>query len=197
MPKLESGVHEITLLLKAWAAGEREALDQLIPRIYSELRRLAQRHTRRERPDQSMQATALVNEVYLRLVDVHGVNWKDRAHFFAVCSQVMRRILVDAARARTAAKRGGGQMANTLAVDLNAVPDLSSKRDHELIALDDALEELGKMDGRKLQVVEMRYFGGMSAAETAEILGISEQTVLRDWRLSKAWLHCEMAKAEP
>lgn len=182
------------MLLRAWASGEREALDQLIPRIYSELRRLAHRHARRERADQSMQATALVNEVYLRLVEVHGVNWKDRAHFFAVCSQVMRRILVDAARARTAAKRGGGRLAEGTTVDFNALPDLSSKRDRELIALDDALDELGKMDQRKLHVVEMRYFGGMSAGETAEILGISEQTVLRDWRLSKAWLHCEIAK---
>jgi RNA polymerase sigma factor (TIGR02999 family) len=143
-----------------------------------------------------MQATALVNEVYLRLVDVQGVNWKDRSHFFAVCSQVMRRILVDAARARSAEKRGGGLLTESATVDFNAVPDLSSKRDRELLALDDALDELGKMDQRKLQVVEMRYFGGMSAGETAEILGVSEQTVLRDWRISKAWLHCEMAKAE-
>jgi RNA polymerase sigma factor (TIGR02999 family) len=192
---LEPGVHEITKLLRAWAGGEREALDQLIPRIYSELRRLAQRHARRERTEQSMQATALVNEMYLRLVDVHGVDWKDRAHFFAVCSQVMRRILVDAARTRAAAKRGGKQASEGATVDFNAVPDLSSKRDRELIALDDALDELGKFDRRKLQVVEMRFFGGMSAEETAEILGISEQTVLRDWRLSKAWLHCEMAKS--
>jgi len=189
-----ANVHEITLLLKAWSGGKKDALDRLIPRIYSELRRLAQRHARRERTDQTLQATALVNEVYLRLVDAAGVNWKDRAHFFAVCSQVMRRILVDAARARAAEKRGGGRVSETSTVDFNAVPDLSSKRDRELIALDDALSELGKMDQRKLQVVEMRYFGGMSAGETAEILGVSEQTVLRDWRLSKAWLHVEMAK---
>jgi RNA polymerase sigma factor (TIGR02999 family) len=195
LPTSAAAVLEITSLLKAWGRGERSALDQLIPSIYAELRRIAQRHARRGHPDQTLHTTALVNEAYLRLIDVQGVEWKDRAHFFAVSSQIMRRILVDAARARATVKRGGGHPLNeTTSFNWNAVPDLSAKRDRELIALDDALEELGKLDDRKRQVVEMRFFAGMNAEEAAESLRVSEKTVLRDWKLARAWLKREMAK---
>jgi len=195
----ENSSAEITGLLKAWAGGDEAALNKLTPNIYAELRRIAGRHARRERSDNTLQTTALVNEVYLRLVDVKGVDWKDRAHFFAVSSHMMRRILVDAARARATAKRGGGirHVGESTTVDFNAIPDASGHRDPELLALDDALEHLGKVDSRKLRVVEMRFFGGMSVDETAHILDVSAQPVLRDWKLAKAWLNREMSRQAP
>jgi RNA polymerase sigma-70 factor (ECF subfamily) len=179
---------EITRLLRAWSGGDRAALDKLTPVVYKELRRIAQGHMRRENQGNTLQTTALVNEAYLRLVDVANVGWQDRAHFFAVSAQMMRRILVDAARARTSGKRGGGLRR----VDLGEIPDISSGRDRELVTLDDALTELAEMDQRKARVIELRFFGGLSVEETAEVLQISPQSVMRDWKLARAWLMREL-----
>jgi RNA polymerase sigma factor (TIGR02999 family) len=154
---------------------------------------------RHERPGVTLQTSALVNEAYLRLVDISNVTWQDRAHFFGICAQIMRRILVDAARTRRAAKRGGDArpVEHSTAVNLDEIPDMSARRDHELVALDDALEELAKMDRRKAQVIELRFFGGLSVEETAEVLGISSQSVMRDWKLAKAWLTRELGIPRP
>ncbi len=179
---------EITRLLKAWGQGDQAALDRLTPAVYDELRRMARRYMRRERDGHTLQTTALVNEAYLRLVDVHNVSWQDRAHFFAVSAQMMRRILVDAARARASERRGGG----AVRAELEEIPDLSSGRDREIVAIDDALKELAEMDPRKARVVELRFFGGLSVEESAEVLKVSPQTVLRDWKLAKAWLMREL-----
>jgi RNA polymerase sigma factor (TIGR02999 family) len=181
---------EITGLLKAWAGGDRLALERLTPLVYAELRRMAGRYMARERPGNSMQATALVNEAFLRLVEVDDVRWQDRAHFFAISAQMMRRILVDAARARRSEKRGGA----VVKVDLNESIDAMPDRGGQLVALDDALDALARFDPRKAKVVEMRFFGGLSAEETAEVLNISPQSVMRDWKLARAWLMREMAK---
>jgi len=187
---------EITGLLKAWAGGDAAALDQLTPLVYDELRRLARRYMRNERAGNTLQTTALVNEAYLRLVDAQRVGWQDRAHFFAVSAQMMRRILVDAARARGSAKRGGQvkRVNHSAAFNLDAIPDVSTGRDRELVAIDDALNTLAEMDPRKARVIELRFFGGLSVEETAEILKISSQTVMRDWKLAKAWLTRELAR---
>ena len=187
---------EITGLLKAWAGGDAAALDQLTPLVYDELRRLARRYMRNERAGNTLQTTALVNEAYLRLVDAKRVGWQDRAHFFAVSAQMMRRILVDAARARGSAKRGGQvkRVNHSAAFNLDEIPDVSTGRDRELVAIDDALNTLAEMDPRKARVIELRFFGGLSVEETAEILKISSQTVLRDWKLAKAWLTRELAR---
>ena len=187
---------EVTGLLKAWCAGDHTALDRLTPLIYEELHRNARRHMRRERPGNTLQTTALVNEVYLRLVDVGGVDWKDRAHFFAVSTRIMRRILVDAARPRASAKRGGQmqKVAHSSAVNLDEIADVSSQRGDELIAVDDALAVFAELDPRKARVVELRFFGGLSVEETAEVLAVSPQTVMRDWKLAKAWLMRELEK---
>jgi RNA polymerase sigma factor (TIGR02999 family) len=188
---------EITRWLKAWGAGDQAALDRLVSAVYDELRRIARRHMRKERPGVTLQTTALVNEAYLRLVDAGDVNWQDRTHFFAICAQMMRRTLVDAARARAAAKRGGqGQRAeHSTAFDLDQVQDVSSSRDRELVVLDDALADLAKMDPRKARVIELRFFGGLSVEEAAEVLKISPQSVMRDWNLAKAWLTRELSRA--
>ncbi len=190
------GSREITRLLRAWGAGDAEALERLIPHIYNDLRRAARRHMRNERPGNTLESTALVHEAFLRLVDVHGADWKDRAHFFAVASQMMRRILVDAARARVSAKRGGHlqREEHSGAPDLDRIPDLSSSRDSELVAIHDALDGLVRIDVRKARVVELRFFGGLSVDETAVVLGVSPQTVMRDWKLAKAWLAREMKR---
>jgi len=187
---------EITGLLKAWAGGDAAALDQLTPLVYEELRRLARRYMRNERAGNTLQTTALVNEAYLRLVDAKRVGWQDRAHFFAVSAQMMRRILVDAARARGSAKRGGQvkRVNHSAAFNLDEIPDVSTGRDRELVAIDDALNTLAEMDPRKARVIELRFFGGLSVEETAEILKISSQTVMRDWKLAKAWLTRELAR---
>ncbi len=182
---------EITRLLRAWGGGDAEALDRLAPVVFDELRRLSRRYMRRERTGHTLQTTALVNEAYLRLVNVTGVDWKDRAHFFAVSAQMMRRILVDAARARASARRRGGIRASS--VNLDQIPDLSG-RGSELIALDDALNTLAQMDPRKARVIELRFFGGLSVEETAEVLKISPQSVMRDWKLAKAWLKRELSR---
>ncbi len=181
---------EITRLLQAWGNGDQAALDRLTPVVYEELRRMARRYMRKERPGQTLQTTALVNEAYLRLVDVTHVSWHDRAHFFAVSAQIMRRILVDAARARASSKRGG----NVVHAELDDIPDLSSGRDREIIAIDDALKALADMDPRKGRVIELRFFGGLSVEETADVLKVSPQTVMRDWKLAKAWLMRELSR---
>ena len=182
---------DVTRLLKAWGGGDELALEQLIPVVYDELHRMAQRYMRRENPGASMQATALVHDAYLRLVDVTGIEWRDRAHFFAVAATVMRRLLVDAARARVAGRRRDGVRAPV--ADFDRVPDVSLQRGRELIAVDDALKALANIDHRKARVIELRFFGGLSVEETAEVLKISAQSVMRDWKLAKAWMMRELA----
>ena len=179
---------EITGLLKAWAGGDSAALERLMPLVYDELRRRARRYMANQGTGNTLQATALVNEAFLHLVAAENAQWQDRAHFFAVSAKVMRRILVDAARARGSEKRGG-EMAR---VDLNESIDGMANRGREMVALDDALSALARFDARKAQVIEMRYFGGLSVQETAEVLKISERSVLRDWNLARAWLMKKM-----
>jgi RNA polymerase sigma factor (TIGR02999 family) len=177
-------------LLKAWGGGDQAAMDRLAPLIADELRRMARHYMRGEREGHTLQATALVNEAWIRLVDATGVNLQDRAHFFAVSAQMMRRILVDAARARRSDTRGGPAPR----VNLDAAPELGSSRDRELVALDDTLNTLAQIDPRKATVIELRFFGGLSVEETAAVLKISPQSVMRDWKLAKAWLQREMKK---
>ena len=182
---------EVTQLLLAWRQGEPLALEELIPVVHKELRRLAHRYMSGEREGHTLQTTALVNEAYLRLVDSSQVQWQNRAHFFAMAAQLMRRVLVDFARTRNYQKRGG----EVLRVEFDEAWMGSIGQGGDLVvALDDALQELAKFDARKSQVVEMRFFGGLSAAETAEVLEVSEDTVLRDWKLAKTWLLRELKK---
>ena len=178
-----------TELLSAWSAGDKAALEQLMPMIYQELHRLAARHLAHERVGHTLQATALVNEAYLRLIDQKRVRWQNRAHFLGIAAQMMRRILVDYARTRRNAKRGGGAPV----VSLDEAATLSVERASDLIAVNDALTRLSELDARKGRVVELRFFGGLSVEETAEVLQISPNTVLRDWRTAKAWLHRELS----
>ena len=190
-PKLISpsdAVPDVSGLLRAWSQGDSQALDELIPVVYRELHRLARNYMNRERAGNSLQATALVNEAYIRLVDYKRMQWQDRAHFFAVSAQLMRRILVERARRRNL-KRGGGIEHINLneAVLLKKIPDI--------IALDDALNDLSRLDQRKVQIVEMRYFGGLSVEETAEVMKTSPRTVTRDWNAAKAWLYRELRGA--
>jgi RNA polymerase sigma factor (TIGR02999 family) len=191
-----SGPAEITRLLKAWSAGDSAALDQLIPLVYNELRRLARHYIRKERAGVTLQTTALVNEAYLRLVHAKETGWRDRAHFFALSAKIMRRILVDAARARASAKRGGqaGHVARSTTLVLTDGLNFSSERDRELVCIDEALEAMAQMDPRKARVVELRFFAGLSVEETADVLKISPQSVMRDWKLAKAWLNRELSK---
>jgi RNA polymerase sigma factor (TIGR02999 family) len=178
-----------TELLRAWAAGDSDALAQLTPRVYRELRRMAAHFLQNERPGRSMQSIDLVHEVYLRLVEIREVNWQHRAHFFAVSATLMRRILLDRARRRLTDKRGGHHQIE----GLDAVDDVASERARELVALDDALTALADVDPRKAQVVELRFFGGLSVEETAEVVKVSTDTVLRDWKVAKAWLLAELS----
>jgi RNA polymerase sigma factor (TIGR02999 family) len=180
---------ETTQLLRAWADGDPGALERLTPRVYTELRRIAGHFMRDERPGRTIQTTALVHEAYLKLIDVTSVDWQHRAHFFAVSAQIMRHILLDRARRRVAAKRGGVAPR----VNLDEVPDIGSGRARELIALDDALNAMAKVDPRKARVVELRFFAGLSVEETAEVLKVSSDTVKRDWRLARAWLLAELS----
>ena len=190
-PLDETSSSDVTRLLRAWSQGDAAAMDELAPKVYDELRRMARKYMRRERADSTLQATALVNEVYLRMVDVEQVNFNDRAHFFAVSAQMMRRILVDRARARGSAKRGG----NAPRVDLDATPEIAATgRDRDIVAVDEALDELAKLDPRKAKVIELRYFAGLSVEETGAVLKVSPQTVLRDWKLAKAWLMRELTR---
>ena len=175
-----------TRLLLAWAGGDAAALEVLAPRIYPELHRLAVNFMKREREEPILQATALVHEVYLKLIDVQSVDLEGKAHFFAICAQMMRHILVDAARKRATSRHGGGL--GRIHLDDVAHLDLSRRRDTQLIALNEALDELAKGDPRKAKVVEMRYFGGLSVSDTASVLKVSVETVTRDWRLARGWL---------
>lgn len=186
-PDSPSGT-DVSVLLRAWSGGDQTALERLTPIVYRELHRLAGRYMRRERPGHSLQTTALVNEAYMRLVGYTRMRWQDRAHFFAVAAQVMRRILVEHAR-RHNLKRGG----DVPHVALDQAALVGADADVDLVALDDAMTALARVDPRKMQVVEMRFFGGLSVDETAEVLGISPVTVKRDWRMAKAWLYRELA----
>jgi RNA polymerase sigma factor (TIGR02999 family) len=187
--------HEITALLRAWETGRSTALDDLIPVVYRELKRLARRRMR-GREGETIQTTALVHEAYLRLVNMDNVKWADRAHFYAVSARIMRGILVDAARARRSQKRGGSSRRAGLApdIDLDQIPDIGSGRAEEILAIHEALGHLATMDPRQAQVVEMRFFVGLSVNETAEVLKISPQSVMRDWKLAKAWLRREICR---
>ena len=178
----------VTGLLVAWGGGDQSALEQLMPLVHVELRRLARREMGRERPNHTLQTTALVNEAYIRLIDLSRVRWQDRAHFFAMSSRLMRRILVDHARARQSQKRGGGVPRVSIDEALAVAPE----RGPDLVALDDALQALATLDERKSRVVEMRFFAGLSVEETAEALHVSPETVMRDWRLAKVWLLREL-----
>jgi len=183
---------DVTGLLIDWGRGSREALEKLTPVVYQELRAMAQNYMGRERPDHTLQATALVHEVYLRLVDQRKVNWKNRAHFFGVASKLMRRILVDHARERRAARRGGESPKTVLEdVSVFVLPD------QEMMALDQALTALEDIDARKSQVVELKFFGGMTTEEAADFLAVSPATVERDWSMARAWLYREMQAAAP
>ena len=181
---------EVTRLLKDWRDGDSGALDQLMPIVYAELRAIAARYLRRERPDHTLQPTALVNEAYLRLIDQKHVDWQNRAHFVGVAAQMMRRILVDHAKSHHRAKRGGGALRVTLDEEIA----VSEERATDLVELDEALTALEAFDERKSRVVEMKYFGGLSVEETAESLHVSAETVMRDWRLAKAWLLRELGQ---
>ena len=175
---------DVTSLLLSWGGGDRGALDRLVPLVYTELRRVAHHRMQAERRDQALQTTALVHEAYLRLIDVTRVQWKDRAHFFAVSAQMMRRVLIDAARERDALKRGGGAVRVAFDEARAGTPGLSV----DLLALDEALEALATFDPRKARVVELRYFGGLTVDETAAVVGVSVETVMRDWRMARLWL---------
>jgi len=176
--------HEITELLQAWRQGDEHALEKLTPQVYRELHRAARGCMARERGGHTLQTTALINELYLRLFDLKLIDWQNRAHFFALCARQMRRILTDQARARLSHKRGGGAQP----VSLDVAPAVAPEASADLVAVDDALNRLAKEDERKSQVVEMRFFGGLSVEETAEVLKVSPETVMRDWKLAKAWL---------
>jgi RNA polymerase sigma factor (TIGR02999 family) len=187
-------VSDVTALLRAWRGGDQTALERLTPLVYDHLRKLGRQYVRKERAGARADATSLVHEAYMRLVDVRTVDWQDRAHFFAVSSMIMRRILVDAARARASAKRGGElqRVENTTMLNLEALPAAGTDRAAEICALDDALDALAKREPRRAKVIELRYFGGLSVEETGEALGVSPQTVLRDWKLARAWLAVEL-----
>jgi RNA polymerase sigma factor (TIGR02999 family) len=184
---------EITQLLIDWSNGDQVALDKLMPLVYGELRQMAKRHMSRQSPGHTLQTTALIHEAFLKLVNQSEKQWQNRAHFFGVAAQAMRAILVDYARSRRYAKRGGGARA----VALDEAATVSQERAAELVALDDALKALSQIDPRKSRVVEMRHFGGLSVEETAEVLKVSPDTVMRDWRLAKTWLRRELSGGRP
>ena len=185
-----NGPAEVTVLLKAWGNGDRAALERLTPVVYDELRRIARRYMRNERAGNTLQTTALVNEVYLRLVDVKNVDWQHRAQFFAISAQMMRRILVDAARARGSHKRGGGAEK----VNVDEVALVSPQPEDSIVALDAALEEFAKIAPRQAKVVELRYFGGLNAEEIAEVMQTSSRTIERDWQFARSWLMRELGR---
>jgi RNA polymerase sigma factor (TIGR02999 family) len=179
---------DVTQLLVSWSNGDQQALEQLVPLVYGELRRLAERYVRRERPGHTLQSTALVHEAWMKLIDQRNVHWQNRAHFFGVAAQMIRRILVDYARNRHAGKRGG----HALKLSLDEAIELPKQRDLDLMALDDALDGLATVDPQQARIVELRFFAGLSIDETAEVLRISPATVKRDWVSAKAWLYREM-----
>jgi RNA polymerase sigma factor (TIGR02999 family) len=178
----------VTQLLNDWSGGDQSARDKLMPLVYDELHRLAHRYMKRESPGHTLQTSALVNEAFVKLVDQRNVHWQNRAHFFGIAAQMMRRILVDYARSRSTAKRGGG--AAQISLDESLI--VSDERNAEIVNVHEALERLAEFDARKSQIVELRFFGGLSIEETAEVLGVSPGTVMRDWTLAKAWLHREL-----
>ena len=184
------GPSEVSRLLRAWSLGEKAAFDELMPLVYEELRRIAKRQWRRQRAGQTLDATALIHEAYLRLADQTEVRWQNRAHFFGVAAKAMRHILVDHVRTRKAAKRGGAARR----VQLDAV-SVAIERPVDVVALDDALQSLAALDQRKSQVVELKYFGGLAVREIAEVLHVSDETVARDWRLARTWLLRELSKS--
>jgi len=184
--------HEISKLLKAWNDGDESALDKLMPLVHDELHRLARRHMRREKPGHILQTSALVNEAYLRLVDASQIHWQNRAHFFGIAARLMRRILVDDARRRHFDKRGG----RMIQVALDEVMSVPQEQAANIVALDDALQTLATIDPRQSEIVELRFFGGMSIEETAEFLHVSPGTVMRDWTFARAWLRKEMVAEE-
>jgi RNA polymerase sigma factor (TIGR02999 family) len=188
---IPESVDDITTLLVAWGQGDEAALQQLIPLVHRELHQIAGRCLKRERPGHTLQPTALVNEAYLRLIDVRRVDWKNRTHFLAMSARLMRRVLVDFARSRQYQKRGGGVMR----VSLDEAHRVSTERGQDLVALDEALSALSAIDERKARVIELRFFGGLTVEETAEVLDVSRDTVLRDWRLARAWLMQELLKS--
>jgi RNA polymerase sigma factor (TIGR02999 family) len=194
----DAAAADVTRLLKAWGEGDQGALDRLMPLVYAQLRAQARRHMRNEPSGLTLQTTALVHEVYLRLTKAEHVGWNDRVHFYALSAQIMRRILVDEARARAALKRGGGvqRVDHATAVDFDQLPASDSAAAVSLCALDDALDSLARMDPRRAKVVELRFFGGLSVDETADALQVSPQTVMRDWRLARAWLARELSAGE-
>ena len=186
---MPSPTHTVTQMLAEWSnSGDRDALDKLMPIVYEELRRQAARYLRHERDGHTLQTTALVHEAYVRLIDQAGVRWQNRAHFYAIAAEMMRRILVDHARKRNAAKRGG----DALRVTLDEALQSSGPKDLDLIAVDEALTKLAALDQQQARVVELRFFGGLNVDETAEVLGISERTVKRDWSVAKAWIRREL-----
>jgi RNA polymerase sigma factor (TIGR02999 family) len=185
---MDAGSHEVTVLLGELTKGNQDVASRLIPLVYTELRRLAGGYMRRERSDHTLQATALVHEAYLKLVEQRSVNWQSRAHFFGIAAQIMRRILVDHARGHLRDKRGGGERPVPLDEALVFAPEQSL----ELVKIDEALERLTKLDPRQGKIVELRFFGGLTVEETAEVLGISPKTVKRDWSMAKAWLHGDL-----
>ena len=182
----------VTALLQQWRQGDPQALEEVVPLVYHELRRLAHHHLRSERAGNSLQSTALVHEAYLRLVGAQPADLNNRTHFIAVASRLMRQILIDYARARRAAKRDGGNR-----IELEAVLDLPIKGDAQLIALNDALEELSRLDERQGKIVELKFFGGLSAPEICEVLGLSRATVDRDWATARVWLHRQLNRSSP
>jgi RNA polymerase sigma factor (TIGR02999 family) len=192
MPAIATKQSDVTQLLRAWSQGDQSVLDELYQAVYDELHRLAHRYMRRENAGHTLQTTALVNEAYLRLAEAKDLNWQDRAHFFAVSANVMRRILIDEARARRAERRGGGD----LVIAIDEALDAEKPEDLDLIALDLALQGLAKVNQRQSKVVELRYFGGLSVDKTAMVLGVSPDTVMRDWRFAKAWLKREMVRGK-
>lgn len=183
-------IQEITLMLKAWGDGDRGALERLTSIVYDELRRLAHGYLRRENVGHTLQTSALVNEAWLRLIDAEQVDWQNRAHFFGVSAQLMRQILVDFARSRQSLKRGG----QVFKITLGEAEDIAVEKETDLVALDDALNALATLDSRQSKVVELRFFGGLSLEETAEVLKVSPGTVRRDWRMARAWLHRELSR---
>jgi RNA polymerase sigma factor (TIGR02999 family) len=189
---MTESLNEVTQLLVAWGNGDQAALDQLMPLVYSELHRLAHRHIKKERPGHTLQTSALLNEAFLRLVDQSDVQWQGRAHFFSIAAQMMRRILVDYARSRRYAKRGGDAQQVSFEEELLVSRQLSA----DVLQLHDALNELATIDERKGKIVELKFFGGLSIEETAEVLGVSPGTVMRDWTLAKAWLRIAMKRSQ-
>ena len=181
---------EVTKLLQEWSSGQEQALDRLVPQIHQELRKLAASYLRKERPDHTLQPTALVNEAFLKLIDQRAVRWQNRAHFFGIAAQAMRRILVDHARAHAAGKRGDGARK----IPLDAAAAIGATVDVDLLALDEALTRLAAIDPQQSRVVELRFFGGLTMEETAEVMRISPATVGREWRMAKAWLFAEIGR---